>query len=360
MIAVTIGVGAMYGEMARLAARRVQAATGLPVRILGEAELGSHVDERHRRRWGAVACNCLKFALFDLIPDDDILYFDADLVFLRPWDPRPFAGSRELLCVRDQWFLDFIQVEAACAGVAADDYFNFGFFIASRAHHAAALREVAAHLDLVDELGLVLFEQTVANIVLHGMRLPIRYLDRCYNFLGFAEDSEAARLLPVLGAHAILRRVGTREKSTTLEFLRRPPAPPPPAPAIDETLAARLRGKTMSVRRARDAGHLVELRSDQTIGAGWSEDATYWYPLANAGRSAVSLFSRDHRACELVLGTDGVFRGRAALLDRLPGERRGSPASPPGPWQGKSPVHRLVGAVSRGMKRAVRRAGIRR
>src|SRR5205085_829647 len=98
MIAVTIGIGPVYAEMAERAAERVRAHTGLPTYVLGQAEFERWIPARHIAQWGPLACMALKFHLFDIFPEtDDVLYFDADLVFLRPWDPRAFAGSSRFL-----------------------------------------------------------------------------------------------------------------------------------------------------------------------------------------------------------------------------------------------------------------------
>ena len=89
MLAVTIGVGGKWTKLAELAAESVRAQTGLPTRILGDAEM---------QRSGLATPHFLKFRLFDACPDaDDLLYFDADTIFLQRWDPRVFAGRGEFV-----------------------------------------------------------------------------------------------------------------------------------------------------------------------------------------------------------------------------------------------------------------------
>jgi len=174
MIAVTIGVGPFYGEMARLAAERVRTFTGLPTLILGDEAYRSHVDARHIAAIGPMASTALKTRLFELCPDyDDILYFDADLVFLAPWDPRAFAGTERFVCVRDSWYLDFIQAEAARLGVPCERYFNAGFFIASREAHAGILAESYRRFAECYERGYGLFDQGLLNLVFHEHGLPL-------------------------------------------------------------------------------------------------------------------------------------------------------------------------------------------
>ena len=128
MLAVTIGVGKKWRKLAALAAESVRAQTGLETRILGDDTLARFrlTDPQH-----------LKFRLFDACPDaDDLLYFDADTIFLQRWDPRVFAGRGEFICVRDREDEENIRREAQLAALPASMYFNSGFFIAHRAHHA--------------------------------------------------------------------------------------------------------------------------------------------------------------------------------------------------------------------------------
>jgi hypothetical protein len=359
MLAVTIGVGAGYVEMARLAAARVEALCGLPTRILGEVEMRAVLPARLLERYGPSASMFLKLHVFDLVSDDDILYFDADLVFLRPWSPRDLAGSAAFIAVRDLWYLDFIRHEAALADVEPDAYFNTGLFIASRHHHAEALRETAARVDQVHDLGLGLTEQTLTNRVLYGLGVPVRFLDRRCNFVGYWTRGTAARMLASFAAHAprASLRAGS-SKDGTLAALASPlggdPARGPHLP-VDEEVSRRLAGRIYRFRREGEAGCAVELRDDHTIGLSWSEDAAYWYPLRGPMGTSLYLFSRDHATATLVPGPGGLWRGRVSLLDALPGEGRGSEPPPDtAPWPGKPLGRRLLGQARRSAKALAR------
>src|SRR5437016_2684709 len=102
MIAVTIGVG-KYARMARLAAGALARHTGLPTRIIGDAEFAAS---------GLRAPHHLKFRLFDLVSSENILFFDADLVALNPWNPLVYADCPAIVAVRDRMAGD-IREDAA-------------------------------------------------------------------------------------------------------------------------------------------------------------------------------------------------------------------------------------------------------
>ena len=130
MIGVTLGVGETYLRLARFAAERLRRFTGLDSVIL---------DESHFRSRPLDCAHLLKLHAFDFVESENILYYDADLIFVDHWRPQQFAGARELICVRDLTFADWIQQDAALHRLSPYDYFNSGFFIANRAHHGQLL-----------------------------------------------------------------------------------------------------------------------------------------------------------------------------------------------------------------------------
>lgn len=360
MLAVTIGVGPVYGDMARHAAARVRALTGLETTILGDAELARCVPRSVVEKGGPMSAAALKFMVFELFPEEeDILYFDSDLMFLRPWSPQRFAGSTALVVVRDLWFLDHVRHESALAEIPEDVYFNFGLFIANRSHHAALFGQAMEQMGRVHELGWQLYDQTLINRLAHQTRLPIRYLDRRHNFIGYALDSETSGVLSAFAAHAPLRRVRVPEKRTTLALMPTAIGPDPargPHFELDEDAARMLAGTVARFRRAGEAGQAIELREDHTIGLGWSEDATYWYPLRTPRGTELTIQSRDRVSCRMTLQTGGLWRGRASPLDALPGEGRGRmPPSDLERWRRPSLDRRLFGAARRHAKNLVRR-----
>ena len=181
MLAVTIGVGERWERLATETAKGVTARTGLETRILGATEM-AHYQVRLPHH--------LKFKLFDALPvAESILYFDADTLFFQRWDPRQFAGRRELICVRD--FEDQTQIgrEARAAGVALEAYFNSGLLILNRQHHAPLLAEAER---LSRELVSVFHDQTYLNAARRVLGIQGLYRPREYNRLKF-DPSGATR-----------------------------------------------------------------------------------------------------------------------------------------------------------------------
>jgi len=184
--AVTIGVGA-YAELAQLAAREFQQRTGLQALVLGESEFAESGLEHPA---------LLKFRLFDLLDFDDLLYFDADVVCLADWDPRPLLGGAAIACVRER-MVPLILDESARWGVPPEEHFNSGMFTVNRHHHALWLRRAEARRR---DFPTSLNDQLPLNAARRDLRIPLNFLDRQYNWLGFGASS-LSHELPVVLAH---------------------------------------------------------------------------------------------------------------------------------------------------------------
>lgn len=164
--------------MAELSAASVRTMTGLPTVIL---------DERHLAAAGLEKPHHLKFRLFDLVPEADaILYFDADTVFLRKWNPREFAGGRELVAIGDRPTHDSVAYDAAQIRMEVRQYFNTGLFIVNRRHHAAMLHKAHYYEGYFRS---IFHDQTALNAARHRARIPLRLLPREYNWLDFDRSS---------------------------------------------------------------------------------------------------------------------------------------------------------------------------
>jgi lipopolysaccharide biosynthesis glycosyltransferase len=184
MLAVTIGVGEKWRGLAELAAECVRLRTGLEARVIGEEAMA---------RYGFSQPHWLKFRLFEEFPEvETILYFDADTIFLAEWDPRVLAGRSEFICVRDRADDENIRREARDIDLPADMYFNSGFFIANRTHHAALLRK--AEHD-VAQYETIFRDQTHLNRARMVLGIPALFLPKQWNFLGFDRHADDASLV---------------------------------------------------------------------------------------------------------------------------------------------------------------------
>ena len=162
MIGVTIGV-ARYGMLARQAAAAFSEKTGLQVYILGDDEFASS---------GLSMPHYLKFRIFDLVPDDeDIVFFDSDMVCLNAWEPPAHRDPRAIVAVRDR-ILPLVQADAETWSIPIEEYFNSGLFIMNRRWHREWLRRAEA-LHLSQPLTTTYFyDQTPLNAAQRQFRNP--------------------------------------------------------------------------------------------------------------------------------------------------------------------------------------------
>jgi hypothetical protein len=307
MLAVTIGVGEPYAVLAREAAQRMRACTGLEVRILGEREL-AQAGVRHPDQ--------LKFRLFDLVEAEHLLIFDADAFCLRPWQPRTFAGGPEWVAVRGFWFDPRVQQLGQMQGFEAN-ISNGGLFICNRQHHARVLR-LAEHLQPGSNtfLGVDSTDELALAMALRVLGIPIRFLDRRYNWIQFGrgglEDSA-----DVIVAHACRQDLRARYLAGSPAI--REGTGPGDGGAIPEELA----GKTFIYDRVGYDLRPLSFRADGTVGAG-GEEAERYYFLARGeetrrprGRELV-IGSAWEQTCRLRRGPDGIWRGRWLAHEGMP------------------------------------------
>lgn len=205
MIGVTVGIGEPYHSLARVSAACFETFTGFPVKILGGKEQ-SAVSARHPAE--------VRLHLFDLIDEEEIVYFDADWFCLNPWNPgsldanflwacRDFVHKHEFpgqsydfeslhfmeeagepitaASVRQDYVdevLGFVELDTPPAG-----WINTGLLVLRRETHRQ-------WLELARELyrGRVghhehYFEQPSLMRALEELRLPYRLLPRRLNVL---------------------------------------------------------------------------------------------------------------------------------------------------------------------------------
>jgi len=145
--------------------------TGLNVAVFDEGVLNNAgIEDPHVAR----------LAIFDLVDADSVMYFDADIVMLKPWNPRVWEDASSFVAVRDQ----FIDSYGGDANLASEAYVNSGFFIAQRKSHAELLAE-AYSLWRNRGCELAMEDQTALNTVLSAKSAPIELLPEEYNYMRY-------------------------------------------------------------------------------------------------------------------------------------------------------------------------------
>lgn len=209
MTGVTIGIGPLYKKAATVAAECLLRHTGIQTRILTEDYFTD-----------ALLCHpaALKLRIFDCVPADTLLYFDADWFCIRKWTPQEFASHKRVIACHDfvtttdwpdqsynassEWFrgredhrflnaieepirTEYVDEIHAFTGVTLhySTWFNSGMFIVNRRCHAAWLREAeriyrepGGHHDKY-------FEQPALLMATERMGMRVAHLPRKFNVL---------------------------------------------------------------------------------------------------------------------------------------------------------------------------------
>ena len=193
MIAVTIGTGEYYTKLANYAAGAIEKMTGLKTVILGD---------EHFAASGLPFSHHLKLRLFELVEDDEIMFFDSDMVCLNPWDPRRLAKPDALVAVAERLHPMVIR---ACRDwdIPLHEYFNAGLMIFNRKSHEEWLRETERFVQANPGVPPYdPYDQTPLNITRHRLGLKLELLDRRYNWVGFG-TGEFDYEVPLFMAHGL-------------------------------------------------------------------------------------------------------------------------------------------------------------
>jgi hypothetical protein len=270
MIAVTIGVG-RYQAMADYAALAVRKMTGLSTVVLGED---------HFANSGLSYPHFLKLRLFDLLDEEDLLFFDADMVCLNSWDPRLFAQRQAIVAVADRPDQPVVREACATWGIPQGEYFNTGLLILNRASHSQWLKE--AELFVHSHALMPLYDQTPLNIVRHQLGLSLSLLDRRFNWIGFGEGSFCYQV-PVFMAHTLCADA----KRANLDFFEgRLRLEFSPQWTINEMETSKLRGRTLQIDYGlRRVG--IQLRPDGTVGPFGSQLGGHYWCVLNGKVSPI-------------------------------------------------------------------------
>jgi hypothetical protein len=299
MVAVTIGI-ARYAKMAVYAAKAVRQNTGLETFVVGD---------KHFRRSGLAKPHHLKFRLFDLVGADQLMYFDADLVCLNAWDPASVADPEAIVAVRDR-DSSRVRRDAELAKVRREEYFNSGMFIISRHRHLPWLRAAERHTKTIARSSF--FDQTALNSTRGQMGLPIKLLNRRYNWTAFGEGPLCYQL-PVFMAHR-LKRGKNNVNIAYYEGTYQPPFNPQFEP--DKEATSRLTGKTFSASNNEGTQERILLRPDGTIGPSPGPNGeSYWFAYSTFGGLRLLFTSETHVLRTFACGAEGVWRSTDGLRE---------------------------------------------
>lgn len=302
MVAVTIAIGSEHEALAALSAERLRRQTGLPVQILTTKDL-------EQTTWSHPTQ--LKFRLFDLVPAENILFFDADVFCLRSWNPLEFADRQEWVAVRGWWFDPWVQRFGGVYGFG-EDIFNVGFFIANRTHHQQMLR-LAESIQRVrsNYHGLTSLDELAFNTARAALHVPVHFLDRRFNWIQFGRGNLCEKTDVVL-AHACdadLRQTFLKQSHA---WDRRP------TQAQIANTATEFADATYIYDRIGYDERPMTFRSDGTIGNGSGGAEQFWSVHQDAGEPTLTIGSVCEETCTLTKHSDGIWRGRWSAYERMP------------------------------------------
>ena len=303
-IAVTIACGEAYEFMAKIGSEACRKHTGLETHILGTDAM---------RRHGLDTPGYLKFRLFDEFPDaETILFFDADAIFLKAFDPAEYEGRKEWICVRDHWDRSWIIEDSARIGISPREYFNSGFSIANRTHHAALCREAEGMS--AGKPVTTLYEQPWLNAARARLKVPLQFLPKENNFLTF--DAQARSPDQVILAHFIgLPRRPMEIIQRVCQYWTRESA------ADDPALCERAReivGTQFIYERVGHDRRPMQFLPGGRIGEGSAGCERRWELTITEGEEVLWIAGDAHPTCGLVRDSDGIWCGRWLRAEQMP------------------------------------------
>ena len=264
MIAVTIGTGEYYSKLAHYAARTLGKMTGLKTVVLGD---------EHFAASGLPYSHHLKLRIFDLVDDDEILFFDSDMVCLNPWNPQRLAKPDALVAVAERLHPMVIRASKDWE-IPIHEYFNAGLMIFNRKCHLEWLRETERFV--MTNPGIPdydPFDQTPLNITRHRLGLGLELLDRRYNWVGFG-TGEFEYEVPLFMAHGLKPYY----KFANIDFFEGRYKPPFRWHIqINDEETNRLKNQTLCLKGAHQEKSL-HLNKDGTIGPPYYPGVgRYWF-----------------------------------------------------------------------------------
>ncbi len=306
MVGVTIGVGDWWREAATLGAARAKHYLGIDTIIL---------TEDHMQRFGVAHPWWLKTIVFDLVPNDTVLYFDADLIWSDHWDLSPYEFRPELCCARDLCHAPWIAGEADKIDIHPRDYFNAGLFIANAEHHLAWMQMTMRLAIDKRTASFSWFDQSLMNLARASSQTPVHFLPQRFNFIcdpqlvGFADE------VGLVGVHmaGCSKRELHRLLSAPLDCQKTRSYR-----TVD--LPDTFLGAPVWYERVGHDFRPLQLEPDGTIGFGGARCETRWAAFEGEQEQFLSLFGSNTETCRLIRTTATRFSGRWLAHERMPVE----------------------------------------
>lgn len=300
MVGITIGVGQYYGELAELAAKAMQEKTGVETVVL---------RDEHFAKSGLPAPHHLKLRMFDLVDADSIVYFDADMACLKPWEPQRFANSRAVVAVAESARPLHVHT-AEHWGIPVQEYFNAGLMILNRRYHKDWLLETE-HFVLTDTKFKEYdpLDQAALNIIRHRMGLKLELLDRRYNWIGYGVGRLCYEV-PVFMAHTLK----PENKFANIDFFEGRYKPPFDWHIeVNEEEMNKLKNQSWCLKTG-DAETLLRFNADGTIGPPYyGSFGQYWFVHNRAGAPLLAICSEVQILREFCKTPEGYWQSAQRL-----------------------------------------------
>ncbi len=176
--------------------------------------------------------------------------------------------------------------------------------ILNRQHHRTWLGQAEL---LKSRHHTCLHEQSPLNAARVQLGLPVKFLDRRYNWMGFGTSS-LSHQVPVVMAHKLV----PERDDINIRYFNGDYALAPPSISIDESESRRLHGKTLKYVRPGERSSVLKLRDDGTIPpVAGSGGATYWFVHSVNGRPTLALASESRITGQFVQTLDGLWTSMA-------------------------------------------------
>lgn len=340
MIAVTIGVGATFRHLAELSAESCREQTGLPAFIM---------DDDAQRRHGVAKPHHLKFRLFEEFPDaETILYFDADTIFFRRFDPTAWRDRAEFVCTRDLWKEPWIIEDARTLGLAPEEYFNSGFFILNRSRHATLL---ALAESLIGQMPTGFHDQTFLNAARARLGIPALWLSSEFNRLRIEQASDLEEV--VVGHFRWIESKPLEMLRSYFEYwLTKPRA----WRGGETEIRAKLTAGRFEYDRVGHDRRVLSLCGDGTVGQGSAGRERHWEMSCEQGSPVLWICGEDDTTLWLRPDACGGWRGRWIVCEKMPVRLSPLPSKVSGGakevqwvmvnWRRPSNIRRIVAALA--------------